>query len=252
MTQKSSDDEPPAQPTLRASGPDGQLARHDFTPERVAAFAQLAQQFGDAQFLSEEAREESRAKIMAQHVPGQDLWVFGYGSLMWNPAIHVDESLPAHVEGFQRSFCMRLIFGRAMPDNPGLMLCLVPGGSCAGIAHRIAPEHVESESKILWMREMLSGAYVPTWVDMDLGARHVRGVTFVINAAHPRYRPDIDIEEKVNLIANAEGYLGSNRDYLFRTVAALANAGIRDSYLDDIHTRVQALVEAKSKQGADT
>ena len=82
---------------------------------------------------------------------------------------------------------MRLMFGRAMPDNPGLMLCLVPGGTCAGIAHRIASEHVESESKILWMREMLSGAYIPTWVDIDLGARHVRGVTFVMNTAHPRY-----------------------------------------------------------------
>jgi len=162
------------------------LARQDFTPERVAAYSRLAAQFGDAKFLSEEEREKSRAEIMAQHVPGQDLWVFGYGSLMWNPAIQVDESLPAHVEGFSRSFCMRLMFGRGMPDNPGLMLCLVPGGACAGIAHRIAPEHVESESKILWMREMLSGAYIPTWVDIDLGARHVRGVTFVINMSHPR------------------------------------------------------------------
>ena len=145
------------------------------TPERVAAYSQLASQFGDAKFLTEEEREASRAQIMAEHVQGTELWVFGYGSLMWNPAIHVDQSLPAHVEGFQRSFCMRLMFGRGMPDNPGLMLCLVPGGTCAGIAHRIAPEHVESESKILWMREMLSGAYVPTWIDIDLGHRRVDG-----------------------------------------------------------------------------
>ncbi len=240
MTRKSSDE---PTPPLRASGPDGQLARADFTPERIAAYAQLAAQFGDAQFLSEDAREKSRAETMAHHVPGQDLWVFGYGSLMWNPAIHVDESLPAHVEGFQRSFCMRLMFGRGMPDNPGLMLCLVPGGTCAGIAHRIAPEHVESESKILWMREMLSGAYVPTWIDIDLGARRVRGVTFVMNTAHPRYLPGLSHDEKAARIAKAEGHLGTNRDYLYRTVAALDGAGIKDHYLDDLHTRVRALVD---------
>ncbi|MEQ1865108.1 MAG: gamma-glutamylcyclotransferase [Micropepsaceae bacterium] len=242
MSQKSSDDAPPP---LRPSGPDGKLARNDFTPERIAAYSQLAKQFGDAQFLSEEEREKSRAEVMAQHVAGADLWVFGYGSLMWNPAIQVAESLPARVEGFSRSFCMRLMFGRAMPDNPGLMLCLVPGGSCAGIAHRIAPEHVESESKILWMREMLSGAYVPTWVDMDLGARHVCGVTFVMNTAHPRYLPGLSIDEKAARIAKAEGHLGTNRDYLFRTVTALTNAGVTDAYLDDIQARVHALIDQK-------
>ena len=231
---------------MRVLGPDGQLARSDFTPERIAAYAQLAAQYGDAKFLSEEEREKSRTAVMAQHVPGTELWVFGYGSLMWNPAIQVDESLPARIEGFHRSFCMRLMFGRAMPDNQGLMLCLVPGGTCAGIAHRIAPEHVESESRILWMREMLSGAYVPTWVDIDLGARRVRGVTFVINTTHPRYLPDLAHDEKAKRIAKAEGHLGTNRDYLYRTVAALEGAGLKDHYIDDIHARVRALTDQTS------
>jgi cation transport protein ChaC len=208
----------------------------------VKYFAEIAAKFGEAKFLSEDEREASRQSVMASHIPGDDLWVFGYGSLMWNPAIHVSESLPARIEGFSRSFCMRLMFGRGMPDNPGLMLCLVAGGSCAGIAHRIAPEHVESESKILWMREMLSGAYVPTWVDLDLGARHVRGVTFVINTDHPRYQPGLPVEEKAQRIAKAEGHLGTNRDYLFRTVAALTSAGVADPYLDEIHRRVRELV----------
>jgi cation transport protein ChaC len=147
---------------------------------------------------------------------------------------------------------MRLMFGRAMPDNPGLMLCLVPGGACDGIAHRIAAERVESESRILWMREMLSGAYVPTWVEIDVGGRRVRGVTFVMNTAHPRYLPDLDLDEKARRIARAEGHLGSNRDYLFRTVAALASAGTRDLYLDEIQTRVRALIDDRTSQGAAT
>ena len=113
-----------------ASGPDGQLARTDFTSERVAAYAQIAAQFGDGNFMSEEAREASRQEILKSHPQGAELWVFGYGSLMWNPAITVSESMPAKLEGFSRRFAMRLMFGRAMPDKPGLMLCLVPGGDC--------------------------------------------------------------------------------------------------------------------------
>jgi cation transport protein ChaC len=226
----------------RPTGPDGLLARKDFTPERIAYFSKMAEKFGENKFLTEEEREASRQVILADHIPDTELWVFGYGSLMWNPAIHVSESLPAKIEGFSRSFCMRLMFGRGMPDNPGLMLCLVAGGSCSGIAHKIAPEHVESESRILWMREMLTGAYVPTWVDLELGARHVRGVTFVINTAHPRYLPGLPPEEKAARIAKAEGHLGTNRDYLFRTVAALTDAGLHDPYIDDIHRRVRELV----------
>jgi cation transport protein ChaC len=248
VSQRSSDEKP--KPPLLPSGPDGLLARNDFTPERVAAYGQLAKQFGDAAFLSEEEREKSLVETMKAHQPGTDLWVFGYGSLMWNPAIHVDESIPARIVGFQRSFCMRLMFGRGMPDNPGLMLCLVPGGECHGIAHRIAPDHVESETRILWMREMLSGAYVPTWADLDLGHRVVRGVTFVINMSHPRYLPGLSLDEKAARIAKAEGHLGTNRDYLYRTVAALEDAGVADTYLDELHTRVRALAEAdRSSQG---
>ena len=227
---------------LKASGEGGQLARQDFTPERVRAYAQLAAQVGDGNYLSEDAREETRQALLNQYVPGSELWVFGYGSLMWNPAIHVRESLPTTLHGFSRRFAMRLVFGRAMPDKPGLMLCLIPGGSCRGIAHCIAPDSVESETKILWMREMLSGAYTPTWVDLDLGGRHVRGITFVMNQAHSRYLPDLEPHEKAARIAVAEGPLGSNRDYLFRTASALIEAGIQDPYIDDMNQRVRALV----------
>ena len=144
---------------------------------------------------------------------------------------------------------MRLMFGRAMPDNPGLMLCLVPGGACCGIAHRIAPEHVESESKILWMREMLSGAYIPTWVDIDLGARHVRGVTFVMNTDHPRYLPDLDHRRE------GEAHRQRRRPSRHQPRLSLPHgrrprpgAGVSDPYLDDIHARVRALIAAKHRK----
>ena len=93
MTQKSSDT--PA-PPLAPSGADGQLARQVFTIERVRAYTQLQAQMGDGSFMTEEAREASRQTILSAHAAGTDLWIFGYGSLMWNPAIHVARAcLPA-------------------------------------------------------------------------------------------------------------------------------------------------------------
>jgi cation transport protein ChaC len=229
---------------MRPSGADGQLAREDFTIERVRAYQTVASQFGDGQAMSEEAREQSRLDILRAHAEGNDLWIFGYGSLMWNPAIHVTESRPALLQGYSRRFAMRLVFGRAMPDRPGLMMCLVPGGNCHGVAHRIAAQAVESETRILWMREMLSGAYTPTWVDLDFGQGQTRGVTFVINEAHPRYLPGLAVAEKAARIAVAEGPLGSNRDYLYRTAEALAANGLTDPYIDDMMARVRAQVAA--------
>ena len=227
---------------MRPSGTDGQLAREDFTIERVRAYQAAAAQFGDGQVMSEEAREISRLEILSGHEQGNDLWIFGYGSLMWNPAIHVAESRAALVQGFSRRFAMRLVFGRAMPDRPGLMMCLVRGGECHGVAHRIAAASIDSETRILWMREMLSGAYTPTWIELDFGHGRTRGVTFVINEAHPRYLPGLDPADKAARIATAEGPLGSNRDYLFRTAEALAANGLKDPYIDDMMARVRALV----------
>lgn len=228
---------------MRPSGANGQLAREDFTIERVRAYQAVVAQFGDGHVMSEEAREQSRLDILRAHEEDSDFWVFGYGSLMWNPAINVAESRPALVQGFSRRFAMRLVFGRAMPDRPGLMMCLVRGGECHGVAHRIAAASVDSETRILWMREMLSGAYTPTWIELDFGNDdRTRGVTFVINEAHPRYLPGLDPADKAARIASAEGPLGSNRDYLFRTAEALAANRLKDPYIDDMMARVRALV----------
>lgn len=238
MTRKSSDSTTGG---LTPSGPDGQLAREDFTPERVRAYQAITAQFGDGQVMSEDAREHSRQHVLRDHRPHGDLWVFGYGSLMWNPAIHVAERRTARLSGYARRFALRLVFGRAMPDRQGLMLCLVPGGFCEGLAYRIAADRVDSETRILWMREMLSGSYVPTWVDLEIDGAPIRGVTFVVNEAHPRYLPDVPADEKARRIATAEGPLGSNRDYLFRTAEALAAHGLADPYIADMAARVRAL-----------
>ena len=116
--------------------------------------------------LGRDAREARRRRLLARHAPGAAVWVFGYGSLMWNPAFYCDARRPALVYGYHRRFCLWMTMGRGKPDIPGLMLGLERGGSCRGVALKKAPQHVESETTILWRREMMTGIYEPRWVNV--------------------------------------------------------------------------------------
>ncbi|MEI9994839.1 MAG: gamma-glutamylcyclotransferase [Rhizomicrobium sp.] len=219
-----------------------ELRRDDFTPERVRRIADAAIAGGRLPLMSEEARRASLKTVRDAIPAGTDAWVFGYGSLMWNPAIAVVQSAKAHVRGYHRMFGLTLQVGRGKPDKPGLMLGIDRGGSVSGVAHRIAAEAVDSELSILWMREMLSGVYEPRWVNADIaGQGRSRVLTFVINRYHPRYEGAIDGAEAARRIAQAEGPLGTNRDYLYRTVAHLAALGIQDGPLHSLEARVRAI-----------
>ena len=165
--------------------------------------------------------------------------MFGYGSLMWNPAFHFAEQRPARLHGYHRRFCLNLKVGRGSPENPGLMLALDNGGSCHGIAYRIAPDKVNSETEILWMREMISGAYRPRWVTLHTHDNALRGLVFTINRENPRYIGRLPMEDIVERLATGEGELGSCRDYLLNTVAHLEEIGVRDAHLHDLAHRVK-------------
>ncbi len=219
----------------------GLLRRDAFTAERVAYLTEQVTKSGLWTFISPEERETSRRAVLAQHAADEDLWIFGYGSLMWNPALNVTESRTARVQGWRRSFCLQLIIGRAMPDKPGLMLAIEPGGEMSGVVHRIDRAAIDSETSILWMREMLSGAYIPAWLDCETADGPVRAVTFVINKAHDRYAGDLPIEDQARRIAVAEGQSGNNRDYLYRCHAELRRMGVADPYVEALFSAVTAL-----------
>jgi cation transport protein ChaC len=240
-----SDDAPPPVPDPARlpfqRGPDGLLKRDDFTPERIAYLTEQVHKSGLWKFISNEDREASRRAMLARHAPGTDLWVFGYGSLMWNPALKVTESRPARIAGWTRNFCLTLILGRAMPDKPGLMLAIEPGEGLTGVVHRIDSDHVESETEILWMREMLSGAYTPVWVDCETDDGAVPAITFVIDKSHSRYAGDVPLAEQARRIATAEGQAGNNRDYLYRCRAELQRLGVVDPYVEALFSAVTAL-----------
>jgi cation transport protein ChaC len=220
--------------------PDGLLRREHFNDARVRRYAEEIAKQGSFPFLSEEERAASLKAFCETVAPGSDVWVFAYGSLMWNPAINVAGSRRATAHGFHRAFCLTLSIGRGSEQHPGLMLALDEGGEAIGVAHRIAADQVESELKILWFREMLSGAYTPRWVDLDIeGVGPSRALTFVINRAHPRYENTLDQTEIARRMAVAEGILGTNRDYLYRTVRHLEELGVADGPLHDLETQVR-------------
>src|SRR5262245_40796126 len=142
------------------------LRREDLTPERIDLWMEEARKLGYDWFISHDQRADDPRSTLAEWTPGTDAWVFGYGSLMWNPAIKWAERRVARLEGFRRSFCFWTPLGRGTPQLPGLMLALEAGGDCTGIAWRIAADDVEEEFRILWNREMLSGVYRAAWVDL--------------------------------------------------------------------------------------
>ncbi len=147
------------------------LKREDLTSEIIDQIVADAHKAGYHFFLSAEEREASFKMAMARYQPGEEVWVFAYGSLMWNPLIEFAEQQPCRVDGWRRSFCFWMPMGRGTPELPGLMLALEQGGACEGIAYRLAPQQVESELGLLWNREMLAGIYQPALDPHDAARR---------------------------------------------------------------------------------
>ncbi len=218
------------------------LKRDDLGSEQIEKIVADARAAGYDFFLTQEEREASLKQALDRYLPGEEAWVFAYGSLMWNPALEYAEAMPCHVEGWRRSFCFWVPLGRGTPELPGLMLALEEGGSCEGIAYRIAPDQVRSELAILWNREMLSGVYQARWVTTRLrDGRVVKAVTFVVDPTHCQYCGDLPIEKAAHHIAFAEGRRGACRDYLANTAAHARALDIHDPYVEQLVDLVAGL-----------
>ncbi len=200
---------------------------------------QMAREAGHAmKVLTDEELATSRRDTLAS-APSKDIWVFGYGSLIWNPAFHFVERRVGTIHGHHRRFCLWTTLGRGSPDCPGLMLGLDRGGSCRGVVLRIAPEHVESEIDVLWRREMVSNAYVPTWVRAVTDGGEVPAIAFTINRGHERYAKKMSEEQTADVIARASGRIGPCRDYLLNTVDHLDQLGIHDRTMKRLAEKVR-------------
>ncbi len=204
--------------------------------------AMLARSAPDLRLLSEAERAESLRQTLAQRPPGEAVWLFGYGSLIWNPQIHAAERRVATVHGWHRAFCLSTRAGRGTPENPGLVLGLDVGGSCRGVAFRIEDAILEKELTLLWRREMLAGSYVPRWLDLqdELGVRFGSAIAFTVDPLCDQYAGKLAQDAVVSRLASAGGELGSSADYLFRTCASLRAEGIGDAELDGLAEIVAA------------
>ena len=174
--------------------------------------------------------------------PRDDVWLFGYGSLIWNPTIDYVERRVAKVIGWHRSFCLATPAGRGSVDNPGLVLGLDAGGDCTGVAFRISGEVAETELAMIWKREMLAASYIPRWLDLydGQGIRFGCGLAFTIDPAGPHYAGDLTRDQIVSRLATAFGALGSSADYLFETCKGLREHAIDDGELEKLEAEVTA------------
>lgn len=185
----------------------------------------------DLEVLSEAQLQASILETLKRQKPNSDVWLFAYGSLIWNPIFHFIEHRVGTVYGWHRRFCLWAPLGRGTPDNPGLVLGLDRGGSCRGIAYRIAATNVLSELLLLWRREMVVNSYIPRWVKVFDSKQEFEAIAFIVNRHHPTYAGNISLETSVNSLATAAGKIGSSADYLIQTVDGLISAGIKDKQL---------------------
>ncbi|RCJ39046.1 cation transport protein ChaC [Nostoc minutum NIES-26] len=213
------------------------LTRSDLESQRLQ---QTIVQSGTGIILSEAQLQESLSQTLVQHQPDSDVWLFAYGSLIWNPLFKFVEQRVGTIYGWHRRFCLWVPQGRGTPENRGLVLGLDSGGSCRGIAYRIAATNVALELPLLWRREMIVGCYIPRWVKVFNGTDQLPAITFVVNRQHRAYAGKIDLKTTINSIATASGELGSCADYLMQTVNGLIQAGIKDQQLTWLSEQVSA------------
>lgn len=171
------------------------------------------------------------------------MWVFGYGSLLWNPGFAPVEAVKAELAGYHRSFCMLSIHHRGTEEQPGLVLALdaQEGARCAGVAFRADAAEADEVLAELRARELISSAYVERHVPLALAdGREIEALAYVIEPGHVQYCR-FDLEEQARRIARAVGGRGPNTEYLYNTASHLAEMGIEDKELSWLASRVRQL-----------
>ena len=172
--------------------------------------------------------EPMRQRITAQWGGQEDLWVFGYASLIWRPEFEAAERRPAWVGGWHRALRMRSRINRGTPEVPGLVFALLPGGSCRGVAYRVPRQRVEAELERLWAREMPTGVYDPRLVPTRTPEGPVRALTFTLSRRSPACLPPLDDATLLDILRKARGRYGTTLEYLAETACALQACGIHD------------------------
>ena len=203
------------------------------TTEKVKAQIVESGQELTIEFHSEETREGLRAEALSGHKG--DLYVFAYGSLMWDPALDFTEVRRAFAPEHERRFMLvDRRGGRGNRAKPGVMAALDSGQGCDGLVFRIAAEKVDQETEILFRREAIAPGYLARFVPVIIDGQRASALTFLADHRQDHMRPDITREEQIRYAATGAGILGTSLEYLENTVLQLGNLGIIDADASDL------------------
>jgi cation transport protein ChaC len=168
-------------------------------------------------------------------LPKGDLWVFGYGSLMWSPCFDYTHKSAALAHGYHRALCILSTRYRGTRRKPGLVMGLCQGGSCWGMAYRIDAPRLRRALARLWYREMPRRVYKPRLIPVRLSSgRHVKALAFVADPDHPSYVRELDLHGRARLVAQGIGVRGPCVDYIRNTLDHMHDVGVRDPHLERI------------------
>src|SRR6201996_5166539 len=163
-----------------------------------------------------------------------DLWVFGYGSLMWRPGFAYLERVPARLIGMHRALCVYSFVHRGTPERPGLVLGLDRGGMCRGIAYRVTPAARGQTIAYLRAREQVTSVYLETMRQIELeehARRRVRALCYIVDRSHVQYAGRLTLAESLHHVRRGHGQSGPNRDYVLETARAMEALGYRETEL---------------------
>jgi glutathione-specific gamma-glutamylcyclotransferase len=184
-----------------------------------------------------------------------DLWIFGYGSLMWRPGFPYAEAVRARLTGYRRCFCIYTTNHRGTPARPGLVLGLDRGGVCDGVAYRVAAKDARTTADYLRVREQVNGVYREAHVPVTLHGpehREVLAQAYIVERTHPSYAGALALAQQARLIRGARGISGNNLDYLINTLAHLDTLGIVEPELRRIMTMIGPHVARAKFEGLES
>jgi cation transport protein ChaC len=182
------------------------------------------------------------------------VWIFAYGSLIWNPDLVFDRRLTARVHGYHRRLCLWSRINRGTPECPGLVAGLDRGGSCAGVVYRIPAAEVQAQFERLWEREMFMGSYAPRWLQAHaVDGSRVSALAFVVRHDVSNYAGRLSEAEILDVFRRGScGRFGTSLDYLVNTVRSLHEHGLRDPHFERLARHAGVEVGPKSRAGRGT
>ena len=202
---------------------------------RFALFAEVA-------YGSKPANAAAFRETVQVTVDMNEFWVFGYGSLMWNPGFEFEEQQQAHLFGFRRALCVRSWVHRGTEQKPGLVLGLDRGGSCRGVAFRVAPQSWEAVVDYLRERELMTHVYKERTLPATLrDGRRVTTLAYICDRAHHQFAGSLSVDEAASTVSSAVGRSGHNMEYVRNTLTHLREMGIRDHWLEDVGRAAEGL-----------